>query len=97
VRFGVPPLQGNKRIVLYHDSEILEFRRIMSSSGSTESRRVIKELVSIGNYRFEIEITLASRVAMGYRMLLGRKASIDRFVVDSSGSFLHGNYDQEEL
>jgi len=34
---------------------------------------------------------------MGYRMLLGRKASIDRFVVDSSGSFLHGNYDQEEL
>ena len=31
VRFGVPPLQGNKRIVLYHESEILEFRRIRSS------------------------------------------------------------------
>ena len=51
----------------------------------------------IGNYRFEIEITLASRVAMCYRMLLGREAIIDRFVVDSSGSLLHGNYDQEEL
>lgn len=59
---------------------------IRSSGESTESRCLIKELVSIGNYRFEIEITLASRVAMGYRMLLGREAIIDRFVVDSSGS-----------
>ncbi len=95
VRFGVPPFQGNKRIVLYHESEILEFRRIRSSSGSTESRCVIKELISIGNYSFEIEITLANRDAMGYRMLLGREAIMDRFVVDPSESFLHGNYDQE--
>ena len=97
VRFGVPPLQGNKRIVLYHESEILEFRRIRSSSGSTESRCVIREMISIGGYNFEIEITLANRDAMGYRMLLGREAIVDRFVVDPSESFLHGHYDRDEL
>ena len=87
----------NKIIRLCRELKILEFRRIRISGESTESRCLIKELVSIGNYIFEIKITLANRLAMGYRMLFGREPIIIRFVVDPSESFLHVNYDQEEL
>ena len=39
---------------------------------------------------WEIELTLATRDAMGFRMLLGREAVRDRFLVDPGRSFYGG-------
>ena len=41
-----------------------------SSSGITDKRFVIMEKVQIGNNSFEIELTLANRDGMDFRMLL---------------------------
>ena len=44
------------------------------------------EKVQIGNNSFEIELTLANRDGMDFRMLLGREAMKDRFIVDPSNT-----------
>ena len=72
---------------------MLEFRSIRSSSGKAEKRPVI-----IANIRqpgksspvWPVEVTLTNRHAMGFRVLLGREAVRNRFVVDPGLSYLGG-------
>ncbi|MDA1266070.1 MAG: RimK/LysX family protein, partial [Planctomycetota bacterium] len=40
--------------------------------------------------RWEIEVTLTRRDAMGFRLLLGRQALRDRLLVDPGRSFVNG-------
>ena len=51
----------------------------------------------MGKEIFEIELTLANRDGMDFRMLLGREAMRNRFLVDPSTSYQLGNYSEEEL
>ena len=67
---------------------VQEFRSIRSSNGRVEQRPVVRTMAEIGNRTMEIELTLSSRKAMGYRMLLGRRVLEDGFWVDPSRSFL---------
>jgi hypothetical protein len=53
-------------------------------------RPVIQTMVRIDGRLVPVELTLANRVDMGFRMLLGRLALRDRFVVDSGRSYLGG-------
>ena len=64
------------------------FKKVRSSNGQAELRPVIRTLAVIGDETFEIDITLASRDAMGFRMLLGRREVRNRFVIDPGRSFL---------
>ena len=72
-------------------------RTVKSSQGIAEERPVIKTLVTIGNQDFDIEVTLANRDTMEYRMLLGREALNERFLVDPSKSFLMGDISEDEI
>jgi len=90
VRFQVHPLQRNTKTTIEVEAPVLEFRSVKSSSGQSTHRPVIlTTLVLFGQHR-KIDLTLASRDQMGFRMLLGREALRKSFLVDPSRSFLAG-------
>lgn len=89
VRFKVHPIQRNKDFGVKAEAEVLEYRNVTSSSGQKSRRPVIVTDIEILGQRWPIELTLANRDAMGFRMLLGREAVRGRFLVDAGKSY-HG-------
>lgn len=84
VSFEVHPIQRDRRIVLRCERPLVDTRRIKSSSGTSETRYVIRSPIRMGDEVWEIELTLANRDSMGFRMLLGREAMNGRLIVDPS-------------
>lgn len=70
--------------------QVIDTRVVRSSSGHWASRPVIAVPLQLGELTFEIDVTLASRDPMEYRMLIGRSALRKRFYVDTNQSFLLG-------
>ena len=87
VAFDLRPRQNNDEVVVSAEAEVLEFRRVRNSGGTVTIRPVIVTHASLFGRRFPIELTLANRDEMGYRMLLGREALRGRFVVDVDQSY----------
>lgn len=58
--------------------------------GREEQRYVIATDVAIGDQQWPIEVNLARRTRMRYRMLLGRQALAGRCLVDPDRSYLMG-------
>jgi hypothetical protein len=87
VRFTVNPYQRNSRVSINIESKVLEYRQIRSSNGKTSNRPVIVTNVLLYGILWPVEITLADRDQMGFRMLLGRQAIKGRFLVDVEKSF----------
>jgi hypothetical protein len=90
VRFKVHPIQRNTQTTITAEMPVLEFRPVRSSTGHVTKRPVILVLIELMGERWPIELTLASRDKMGFRMLLGRQAVRGRFLVDSGGSYFGG-------
>lgn len=90
VRFKVHPLQRNSKITVSCVADVLEFRQIRSSTGHAQKRPVILTSISAIGESWPIELTLANRDEMGFRMLLGREAVRGRFLVDAGRSFYGG-------
>ena len=97
VSFDVHPLQGNKRIVRNCKAEVIDKRIVKNTSGRKEGRYVIKVPVSIGGHTWDIEVTLANRDSMGYRMLLGREALEKKFIIDPEHSFVSSDFSGKEI
>lgn len=91
VRFQVHPRQRSTKPTVSCEAEVIDFRPIRTSSGHVSRRPVIVTHVELLGQTFPIELTLASRDTMGFRMLLGRQAVRDRFLIDPGRSFLAGN------
>ncbi len=89
VKFKVHPYQRNTEDTVITEAELLEHRNVRSSTGHHQLRPVIKTIVKLGNQQWPIELTLTNRDVMGFRMLLGRQAVRQRFLVDSGKSFIH--------
>lgn len=96
VSFDVHPLQFDGKHVVHCEAPVLDRRTIKSSTGTRETRYVIKTTLKVGENAWEIEVTLANRDSMGYRMLLGREAMKGKMLVDPESSFLFGELDKEE-
>jgi hypothetical protein len=90
VRFRVHPLQRDNRKTVEAEAEVLEYRKVKSSNGQTSRRPVILTTVEGLGEVWQIELTLANRDEMGFRMLLGREAVRGRFLVDAGRSFYGG-------
>lgn len=90
VSFSVHPLQRNSRKTVDAEAEVLEYRRVKSSNGQTSKRPVIVTTVQTLGEVWQIELTLANRDEMGFRMLLGREAVRGRFLVDAGRSYYGG-------
>lgn len=89
-RFKVHPLQRSNEKTVEVEAVILEFRSVRSSSGIAKMRPVIVTNVKLLGTKWPVELTLASRDEMGFRMLLGREAFRGRFLVDGGKSFYGG-------
>lgn len=90
VRFTVHPFQGDVQTTIRAECQLLGQRVVKSSGGQAETRPVVAADVELAGQRWEIELTLTNRDAMGFRMLLGRQAVRGRFVVDPNRSFVQG-------
>lgn len=97
VSFDVHPLQYDGKRVVHCEARVLDRRTIKSSTGTRENRYVILTTLKIGEESWPIEVTLANRDSMGYRMLLGREAMKGRILVDPESSFEFGERNKEEL
>lgn len=86
--FEMHPFQRSARGAVCVEWPVHGFRRVRSSNGRVESRPVIRTTATVGGVTWPIDVTLTSRDAMGFRMLLGRSALKSRFVVDPGRSFL---------
>lgn len=90
VRFDIHPIQRRTRPEVRVEVPVFEFRAVRSSTGEVTRRPVIVTQVALLGRGWPIEITLADRDQMGFRMLLGREAVRRRFLVDAGRSFYGG-------
>ena len=88
VRFVLHPVQRSARSTIQCEARVLEERRVRSSSGHSALRPVIETTMDVLGTSCLIQVTLASRDEMGFRMLLGRRALRKRFDVSPGRSFL---------
>lgn len=88
IRFKVHPMQRDFRTLVEAEAELVDLRKVRSSSGVQTLRPVIVTTLELGERAWDIEITLVRRDAMGFRMLLGRQAIRGHLLVDPGRSFI---------
>ena len=88
VRFRISPDKKGKLPWAQVTAVVIGERWVKSSLGFSTLRPVIKTTLQLGTDSWPIEITLVNRDLMGYRMLLGREAIKERFLIDVSKTYL---------
>lgn len=97
VSFEIHPIQNNRRTVIRCERPIVDKRVVKSSSGLSETRYVVCATIKLGDDLWDIELTLANRDSMGFRMLLGREAMQDRLIVDPSEKCILGQVNSKAI
>lgn len=97
VSFEIHPIQNSRRTVIRCERPIVDRRAVKSSSGVAETRYVILTPMTLGDETWDVELTLANRDSMGYRMLLGREAMKGRVLIDPNESFLLGGHTKKQV
>ena len=90
VRFSIHPLQRRKDIKRFCEAPVLDRRRVKDSGGHLEKRYVIQTTAVMGAESWTINLTLTNRDLMMFRMLLGRTAVENRFLIHPGRSYLTG-------
>ncbi len=97
VKFWIHPQQRNMEHEVLCDASIIDERCVTDSGGHVEKRLFIETPIVIGNELWRIAVTLTDRDTMKFRMLLGRTAIVNRYLVDPASSYLAGKPDTEHL
>ncbi|HTL13311.1 MAG TPA: RimK/LysX family protein [Bdellovibrionota bacterium] len=90
VRFRVHPSRRNLDRAVLVEADLVDVRRVKSSSGAVTERPVVRTRMSLAGVQWDVEVTLVDRAPMGYRMLVGRAALSGHFVVDPGVSYVAG-------
>lgn len=90
VRFSIHPWQRSDEGRVLATCQVHDRRTVRSSSGHTEERYVVLVDVRLLEHTVTAEVTLSRRDQMGFRMLVGREALRQGFVVDPGRSYLGG-------
>jgi hypothetical protein len=88
VRFEIHPNQRSAANSVHAEAPVLEYRSVRSSSGVASRRPVIVTPLELMGQLWSVQLTLANRDQMGFRMLLGRRTIRRRFLVDAGRSYL---------
>lgn len=84
VEFKLHPLQRNHQLSIIRKAKVIDQRHVTSSSGHKELRYVIKTRLVLADIEIVIELTLANRENMVFKMLLGRDALKGHATIDPS-------------
>ncbi|MFF8818777.1 ATP-dependent zinc protease [Leucobacter sp. NPDC015123] len=90
VRFTVQPWQEGELDEVEVELPIHDRRTVRSSSGHTQDRLVVVMDLGLVGRVVPVEVTLTDREEMVFRMLIGREALKQGYVVDSGASFVGG-------
>ncbi|WP_066517293.1 ATP-dependent zinc protease family protein [Curtobacterium ammoniigenes] len=90
VRFSVHPWQDSAAEATTVECTIHDRRVVRSSTGHTEDRIVVRTELVLAGRSILAETTLTNRDQMGFRMLVGREALRQGFLVDPARSFTGG-------
>lgn len=90
VRFELNPIQRSHAKKVSCEARTVDQRAVRNSGGGVDQRYIIKTLVKLGEATWPIELALANRDQMGFRMLLGRTALKGRALIAPGRSFLLG-------
>lgn len=87
VRFHIHPWQATDADAVPVELPVHDRRPVRSSSGHVEERYVVRMRMTLARRRITAEVTLTDRDEMGFRMLIGREALAQGFLVDSRLSY----------
>jgi hypothetical protein len=90
VRFSIHPWQESAADAVTAELPVHDVRQVRSSSGHVQERYVVLLELRIGERVVNTEVTLSRRDEMGFRLLVGREALRQGFLVDSERSYLGG-------
>lgn len=90
VRFTVHPWQDSELDEVVVERRVHDRRTVRSSSGHSQDRIVVLFELRLCGRTIPAEVTLTSRDEMVFRMLIGREALQQGYVVDASASYLGG-------
>ena len=90
VRFKVHPVQRSETRAIGCQAKVHDVRSVRSSSGQVSDRFVIVTPVFWKHRSWPVELTLADRSSMGFRLLIGREAIRGRTLVNPGQSYFGG-------
>ena len=91
VRFGLHPRQKKDLPERFFETDIVDEERwVTDSGGHREQRPVIRTTLTVGTLSWPIEVTLAPRDSMRFRLLLGRSAMQGHLTIDPAASYVTG-------
>lgn len=90
VSFELHPHRRSREDAVRVSAKVETYRWIRSSNGKRELRPVIKVKMNLAGKTWTAEMTLTNRSQMSYRMILGRQAMRNRFMVDPGKSYVFG-------
>jgi hypothetical protein len=89
--FAIHPVQKRDDIIIECHAPVKDQRIVSDSGGHKQRRYVIETQLLIGQSLIVAEMTLTNRDSMRFRMLLGRTAMNNRFIIDPAASYLQGD------
>jgi len=90
VRFEIHPWQRSADDAVTVELPVHDRRHVRSSSGHVAERYVVLIDIRLLDRTITAEVTLTRRDEMGFRLLIGREALRQGFVVDSGHSYRGG-------
>ncbi|MCR9218265.1 MAG: RimK/LysX family protein [bacterium] len=88
VSFHIALDRHGRRLSDRLEAPIVRTSTVRSSTGHAQERFVVPLKLAVGENEFEVEVSLVCRKGMLCRMLLGRRALADRFLVDAASMYL---------
>jgi hypothetical protein len=86
LRFELHPIQRSEATKVVCEARAVDERAVRNSGGRVERRYIIRTSLKLGEKIWPIELALANRDQMGFRMLLGRTALEGRALIEPGRS-----------